>query len=238
MKTIIELLDNNSKIKFSDDLLGKFDQFGLTGLSKADLEAYLYYLLKKYKNKESKLGKYDWVRLLKVSPSKLSSMQILSSVKFENLEDKKSELIEALVRELATNKIEIYDAKQQRLQLLISDMHIKLFIESYAAQKGFVIRHEKNPNELIIQFELLLELLDEIELHFKSSFDLRHELKAYLKDQNETNELKEALEKEKKFSSFFLGKLGVAAENESYAEMVKLIGNTVLQLVMKYLKSQ
>jgi hypothetical protein len=237
-KSILELLDDVDKIRLLNELLETFDKLGLAVLSKADFEAYLYYLLKKHKKKEITLGKYDWVRLLKVTPSKLNSMQILSSVKFENLDDKKAELIEELVKELSNNPIDIYDIEQQRLQVFVSDMHIKLFIESYAAQNGFAIRYENNPNELIIQFSLFLQLLDEIELHFESDYNLRQELKTNLKEQNQTNELKEALKTKKKFSSFFIEKLKDAAEKEGYAEAVKLIGNTSLQLIMEFLKTQ
>lgn len=238
IKRILDLLDEPDKIKFTNELLDTFDKMGLGVLSKADFEAYLYYLLKKHKKREIALGKYDWVRLLKVTPSKLNSMQTLSSVKFENLEDKKVELIEDLVRELSSNPIEIYDLEQQRLQVFISDMHIKLFIESYAAENGLAIRYESNPNELIIQFSLFLQLLDEIEEHFKTEFNLREELKGSLKEENENNELKEALKTKKKFSSFFIEKLEKAAEKQGYAQVVKVIGNTSLQLIMEYLKAQ
>lgn len=238
IKRIIDLLDEPDKIKFTNELVDTFDKMGLGVLSKADFEAYLYYLLKKHKKREIALGKYDWVRLLKVTPSKLNSMQTLSSVKFENLEDKKAELIEDLVRELSSNPIEIYDLEQQRLQVFISDMHIKLLIESYAAENGYAIRHESNPNELVIQFKLFLQLLDEIEEHFKTEFNLREELKGSLKKENQNNELKEALKTNQKFSSFFIEKLGKAAEKQSYAEVVKVIGNTSLQLIMEYLKAQ
>lgn len=88
-KSILELLDDADKIRLLNELLETFDKLGLAVLSKADFEAYLYYLLKKHKKKEIALGKFDWVRLLKVTPSKLNSMQILSSVKFENLDDRK-----------------------------------------------------------------------------------------------------------------------------------------------------
>ncbi|CAI8173765.1 MAG: Uncharacterised protein [Cryomorphaceae bacterium] len=238
IKRIIDLLDEPDKIKFTNELLDTFDKMGLGVLSKADFEAYLYYLLKKHKKREIALGKYDWVRLLKVTPSKLNSMQTLSSVKFENLEDKKAELFEYLVRELSSNPIEIYDLEQQRLQVFISDMHIKLFIESYAAENGYAIRYESNPNELVIQFELFLQLLDEIEEHFKTEFNLREELKGSLKKENQNNELKEALKTNQKFSSFFIEKLGMTAEKQGYAEVVKVIGNTSLQLIMEYLKAQ
>lgn len=238
IKKILDLLDEPDKIKFTNELLDTFDKMGLGVLSKADFEAYLYYLIKKHKKREIALGKYDWVRLLKVTPSKLNSMQTLSSVKFENLEDKKAELIEDLVKELSSNPIEIYDLEQQRLQVFISDMHIKLFIESYAAENGYAIRYESNPNELIIQFKLFLQLLDEIEAHFNAEYNLREELKSSLKEENQTNELKEALKTKKKFSTFFIEKLGKEAEKQGYAEVVKVIGNTSLQLLMEYLKSQ
>lgn len=237
IKRLLDLLDESDKVNLINDLLDTFDKMGLGGLSKADFEAYLYYLLKKHKKKEFTLGKYDWVRLLKVTPSKLNSMQTLSSVKFENLDDKKSELIDQLVRELATNPIEVYDLEQQRLQVFISDMHIKLFIESYAAENGYAIRYESNPNELVIQFNLFLHLLDEIEDHFKTEFNLREELKSSLKEENQNNELKAALKTKKKFSSFFIEKLAKEVEKQGYAQAVTIIGNTSIQLLMNYLKA-
>lgn len=236
IKRITELLEDQEKIHFANELLETFDKMGLGVLSKSDFEAYLYYLFKKHKKKDLTLGKYDWVRLLKVTPSKLNSMQTLSSVKFENLEDKKKELIEELVRELSNHQIEVYDVEQQRLLIYVSDMHIKLFIESFAAEKGYAIRYEKNANECIIQFSLFLLLLDEIEEHFETSLDLREELKKSLKDENKTNELKEVLRTKQKFSTFFIEKLGKAAEKQGYAEVIKIIGNATLHLIMQHLQ--
>ena len=62
---ICNLLEENDKIKFTNDLLKTFDELGLSVLSKADFEAYLYYLLKKHKNQKFDLNKFDWIRLLK-----------------------------------------------------------------------------------------------------------------------------------------------------------------------------
>ncbi len=237
-KKMIELLDDDRKINFTNELLETFDNLGLSVLSKADFEAYLYYLLKKHKKPETQLGKFDWVRVLKVTPTKLNSMQILSSVKFENLADKKAELMSDLVKELANSPIEIYDLNQERLQIYISDMHIKLFIESYAAENGYAIRYENNPNELIIQFELFLQLLDEIEKYFKLDFDLRNNLKLTLQQESKTNHLKEALKTKKPFSKFFIEKLTNQAEKEGYAEVIKVIGKTSVKLILGYIKSK
>jgi len=238
VKTLPELFDDADKIKLLNELLETFDDLGLAVLSKADFEAYLYYLIKKHKKKAFTLGKFDWVRLLKVTPAKLNSMQILSSVKFEKLDDKKAELIEALVRELYKNKIEIFDIDQQRLQVLISDMHVKLFVESYAAENGYAIRYASNPNELIIQYELFLNLLDEIEDHYKSEVDLRSELVSSLQKENQTNELQEALKTKKKFLAFFTQKLAIETDRQAYIAAIKTVGNVALQLIMDYLNKQ
>ena len=145
--------------------------------------------------------------------------------------------MEALVRELSLNPIEIYDIDQQRLVVFISDMHIKLFIESYAAENGYAIRYEANPNELIIQFNLFLNLLDEIENHFKLNFNLRSELITSLREDNQANELKKILRTKKKFSTFFTEKLAVEAEKQGYAKLIKTVGDISLQLIMGYLKN-
>ena len=234
---ISELLDDNDKIKFSNELLKNFTKYGLGVLSKADFEAFLYYLLKKHKKREVELGKFDWIRLLKLTPTKLNSMQLLSSVRFEELADKKNELIEDLVKELASNVIEIDDIEKQQLRLYISDMHLLLFIQSFASEHGYVIKQTRNPNELIIQFNLFLLLLDEIESFFKGKFRLRTALKKSLNAGNQTNELKETLKTRKKFTTFFKDKLINETEKQGYSEVVKLIGNTSLQLLMEFIKN-
>ena len=81
-------------------------------------------------------------------------------------------------------------------------------------------------------------LLDEIEDHFKVSYNLRAELKKSLKDENQSNELKQTLKTKKRFHSFFIDKLGTEAEKQGYTEVVKIIGNTSLKLLTEYLKSQ
>lgn len=238
VKKLPELFEESDKINFLNELLGTFDDLGLAVLSKADFEAYLYYLIKKHKKKGLTLGKFDWVRLLKVTPTKLNSLQILSSVKFENLDDKKTEVIEALVQELSKNPIEIFDIEHQRLHVFISDMHVKLFVESYAAEKGYAIKYEINPNELIIQFSLFLELLDEIEDHYRSKVDLRSALMESLKGENQSNELKAALKTNKKFLTFFTEKLAIESERQAYIAAIKMVGNASLQIIMEVLKNQ
>lgn len=238
IKRIQDILEDSSKLKFTNELLDTFDKMGLGVLSKADFEAYLYYLLKKYKKSELIIGRYEWVRLLKVTPNKLNSMQTLSSVKFESLEDKKVEIIDELVRELSKNKIEICDLERQRLSVYISDMHIKLFLESFAAENGYAIGQEANPNISVIQFELFLRLLDVIEKHFEGKYDLRKDLSKQLEKDNQLNELKEVLKTKMNFTQYFIKKLGKGVEKQLYAEAIKILGNSSLQLFLRFIQSQ
>lgn len=234
-KKLANLLEDKDKVNFSNELLESFDKLGLGGLSKADLEAYLYYLIKKHKSKNQQLSKFDWVRLLKITPSKLNSMQTLSSVKFETLVDKKSEIFEDLVSELSKHPIEVFNADQQLIRLLISDMHIKLFIESYADDKGYAIKYERNKNALIIQLKLFLELLDDIEKYFKKDLNLRNLLINDLKEDIKSNELKDFLKSKKKFTTYFAEKLGNAAENKLYTTAIGELGIVVFKIINQHL---
>lgn len=234
-KNIIDLLEDNDKIKFTNDLLKTFDELGLSVLSKADFEAYLYYLLKKHKNQKFDLNKFDWIRLLKVTPTKLNSMQLLSSVKFENYNDKKDECLFNLIKELSKNKIEIYDKDKDLLQILISDMHLKLFIEEFALQNGYSIKYENNPNQLIIQYSLFLQILDEIETKYTDKIKLRELLVEQLKDGCEN--LKSAIKTNQPFLHFFTKKIFKEADKQLYSESIKLMGNTALEIFLTYIKN-
>ena len=234
-KNISDLLDDKDKINFTNELLNQFDDLGLAVLSKADFEAYLYYLLKKHKKETLDLNKFDWIRLLKVTPSKLNNMQLLSSVKFEKYDDKKDECLINLIKELSKNKIEIFDKDKDLLQILISDMHLKLFIEEFALQNGYSIKYENNPNQLIIQFPLFLKLLDEIETKYSDEIQLRALLIEQLKDGTES--LKKAIETNEPFLNFFTKKIFKEADKQLYAESIKLMGNTALQIFLAYLKN-
>jgi hypothetical protein len=234
-KNIGDLLDNTEKLNFANELLSQFDNLGLAVLSKADFEAYLYYLLKKHKKENLDLNKFDWIRLLKVTPSKLNSMQLLSSVKFENYGDKKDECLTNLIKELSKNKIEIYDKDKDLLQILISDMHLKLFIEEFALQNGYSIKYENNPNQLIIQYSLFLQILDEIETKYDDKIKLRELLIEQLKDCDEN--LKAAITTKEPFLHFFTKKIFKEADKQLYAESIKLMGNTALQIFLTYIKN-
>lgn len=228
---ISDLLDEKGKAAFLVDLFTQFETLGLAVLSKADFEAYLYYLLKKHKMKDVHLGKFDWVSLLKVTPTKLNSMQTASAVKFEKTEDNKEEIIEALVRELAKNEIEIYDKDRQRLILYISDIQLKLFVEKYASENGLAISYKRNPNELIIHYSLLLQLLDEIEKQYGKGYKLREALQKQLKLEDSHNDLQEILKVKKSFTEHFAEEVKKNVKKETIAATIKVLAQVIVNYI-------
>jgi hypothetical protein len=81
MKSLNNILDENEKKNIGEGVVKIIDEFGLGTLSKSDFEARIYSLLRQNISPSEVKDSRDWIRLLRVTPSKLRSMQLIESVK-------------------------------------------------------------------------------------------------------------------------------------------------------------
>jgi hypothetical protein len=164
MGDILSSLEENGAERFGVGIINSFEKLGIGILSKTDFEAYLFHQLTLVVDKTKVQSNYDWQRLLKITSTKLKSLQNTRSARFLNLNIDNKENWKLLFRELENSKIEIEDLKKGTIRFYISDLHIYNFIEQFVVvfQKSSV-DYTLNKNQVVIKFNVFLELLREIE---------------------------------------------------------------------------
>lgn len=214
--TLNELFDNDCKQLIAEQLIETIENVGLGATSKADFEALIYHIFNKNKIKDTSLRNFDWVKILKVTPTKLRSLQQIASVKYQDFSDT-TDNWNLLIAELEKNKIEIEDIDKGNIKILISNAHVRMFIEKFYEDKGLSVDYNRNPNQLIIKFENFILLVDIIKaLYFTESLEENWEIK--LKEQifaDYSNELKDLLTSKKTIIEYLRDKSKDAIVSEA-----------------------
>jgi len=155
--------------KFGLDLLRHIGDFGLGTLSKADFEAYIFHLIKTYINDEKVAKSYDWMKVLKITPTKLRSLQLIESAKYLNLDLKDNFNWKLLCNAMSKKKIEIEDRKKGTIRFFIDDTHTQRFIEKFVEEKGSGLDYTLNRKQVVLKYEMYQLLMNELIKKFKLS---------------------------------------------------------------------
>lgn len=159
---LTEIINESGKKQLAESLLVKFDELGLSVLSKADFEAYLFYLIESLTTNGEDISNFQWQSILKVTPAKLKSLQINASVKFKKLDlnDKVSWIIAA--KKIIKSKWEVEDYEKGTVRLFIDDFHVYRFLENYTNQLGSTPDKTLNGTQFIIKHEIFIDILSKI----------------------------------------------------------------------------
>jgi len=159
---LTEIINETGKQKFAESLLLKFEELGLSVLSKADFEAYLFFLIESLASNSEDISNFQWQSILKVTPAKLKSMQVNASVKFKKLDinDKVSWIIAA--KKIIKSRWEVEDFEKGTVRLFIDDFHVSRFLENFVNQLGSSPDKTLNGTQFIIKHEIFIDLLSKI----------------------------------------------------------------------------
>jgi hypothetical protein len=142
-----------------NSILESIENLGLGTLSKTDFEALIVYHLKMNIDDEKIKDSYDWMKLLKITPSKLRNLELIASVKFSNLAMDNSNNWMLLAKKMEKKKIEIENKDKGTVRFLIDDVHTQRFIENFVNTNGSSLDYMINRNQIILKFEMCNKLL-------------------------------------------------------------------------------
>ena len=152
---------------FGSAIVKNIEDLGFGILSKADFEAFLYHQLVLNVDPRKVKNNYDWMRLLKVTPTKLRSLQMTRSAKFLDLDLSNSDNWKLIFNALEGKKIETEDKENGKVRIYIDDPHVHRLIEKFVVEGGSSVDYQLNRNQLVLKYSEFLLLLDNIILTAK-----------------------------------------------------------------------
>lgn len=162
MKKLSEALKTGGSFEFGNAIISSIEELGLGVLSKADFEAFMFHQLTLNIDTKKVKDNYDWMRLLRVTPSKLRSLQMIRSTKFLNLDLDNEDNWKLIFNALEGKKIETEDKENGKVKIYIDDLHVHRLIERFVVEGGSSIDYTLNKNQLVLKYNEFLNLMDTI----------------------------------------------------------------------------
>lgn len=224
------LISDKGKVDFCNELFERIEQFGLGSFSKADLDALLYHLIDINKDHRKIKDTYDWMRYLKVTPTKLRSLQLISSVKYLNLDDIDKNW-KLLSKAIAKKNIEVEDVRKGTVRLFVDDTHVQRFIEKFVVDNGSSLDYQRNAGQVVLKYGIYLELVKR--LTEKLQLDVGKILKELEKDTSH-EDIKLVFDSPR----HMLNQLKNKFKDKALDEAVKTTINLVTTQVIKFAKKK
>lgn len=183
LKSLNEL-SSNSKKDFANEFLNKIDKIGFGSIQKSDLEAIIYASLKNAIHKnvdniQSSLSSFEWQELLKVTPSKLRSIQTIDAIKFNDIDSKPDREWVEFSEIFSKLKIEFEDTNKGTVRFYLDDVKWQRFIEKFIVSEGSSLDYTLNKNQVVLKYEYLGKIISNIVEHNHKINDFKKELKKY-----------------------------------------------------------
>jgi len=162
MEKLSQILKKEGDKNFGEALIKSFEELGLGVLSKSDFEAFMFHHLMMNIEKSKIKNSYDLMRVLKITPSKLRSLEMTRSAKFLNLDLSNEDNWKLIFEALEGKKLETEDKENGKVRIYIDELHIHRLIERFVVESGSSIDYTLNKNQLVIKYTEFLNLLDSI----------------------------------------------------------------------------
>lgn len=226
MDKLSEVLKKQGDKEFGKAIIENFEELGLGVYSKADFEAFLFHQLSLYIDNNKVKDNYDWMRLLKITPSKLRSLQMTRSAKFLDLDLNNKENWKLIFNALDTKKLETEDKENGKVKIYIDDLHVHRLIERFVVEGGSSIDYTLNKNQLVLKYTEFLNLMNNILLKAN-----RNPLISAI------NEDRSALKVDKEFDKLesVFKDLKEKFKDEAYSEIAQGAITTIIKITRKKL---
>lgn len=162
MEKLSQILQKEGYKIFGEALIKSFEELGLGVLSKSDFEAFMFHHLMMNIDKSKVKNSYDLMRVLKLTPAKLRSLEMIRSAKFLNLDLSNKDNWKLIFEALDGKKLETEDKENGKVRIYIDELHVHRLIERFVVESGSSIDYTLNKNQLVIKYSEFLNLLDSI----------------------------------------------------------------------------
>jgi hypothetical protein len=215
---------------FGQAILKSIQNLGIGVLSKTDFEAFMFHQLTLLCDDSIK-DNYDWMRILKATPAKIRSLQMIQSAKYKDLDTSKKENWSYFIKSITKKNIEIEDINKGTIRFYIDDVHAQRLIERFIVEQGSSIDYSLNKNQMILKFDMFSMLT----LHIAKLNNI-NETDFITKISNDKSIEKLKLEFNS-LSSFFKN-LKEKAKNEATYDLVKEFFSGGLNIFFNYLSNK
>jgi hypothetical protein len=165
------------------------------------------------------------MRLLKITPAKLRSLEMTRSSKFLNLDLSNPDNWKSIFNAIDGKKLETENKENGKVRIYIDDLHVHRLIERFVVENGSSIDYTLNKNQLVIKYSEFLNLLNNILLE-ANSMPL---IEVINKDKSELQVKKEF----KKLESIFT-ELKESFKDKAYDELAE----NALKIIIKIARKQ
>ncbi len=162
MEKLSEVLNKKGSQEFGNAVIKSFEELGLGVLSKTDFEAYMFHHILLNIDRQKIKNSYDLMRLLKITPAKLRSLEMIRSSKFLNLDLSNKDNWKMIFDAIDEKKLETENKENGKVRIYIDDLHVHRLIERFVVENGSSIDYTLNKNQLVIKYSEFLNLLDSL----------------------------------------------------------------------------
>lgn len=225
MKKLSNVLTKVGSKEFGNALIKSFEHLGLGVLSKSDFEAFMFHHILLNLDGDKVKNSYDLMRLLKITPAKLRSLEMTRSAKFLNLDLSSPDNWKLIFDAIDGKKLETEDKENGKVRIYIDDLHVHRLIERFVVESGSSIDYTLNKNQLVIKYSEFLNLLDNIlkQANSKPLIDAINKDKSQLKVKKEFDKLESVFTELKE-----------VFKDQAYDELAK----STLEIIIKIARKQ
>lgn len=229
---ISECISAKERVNFAgnlaDDILKNLDNNGLGSLTKTEFEALIFHHLRINIDPTLIKDNNDWIKVLRIPPTKLKTLEILESVKYRNLEDT-PENWRLLLKAIQNKNIEVEEMDKGTIRFYIDDLHVIRFIEKFVVDNGSSLDYSRNRNQVVLKLEPYTKLIARLMDSFKID---EKELGKQINRDISAAELKE------KFTSFktYFADLKTKLKDKALDEAAKILFEKIANSAFNFLR--
>jgi hypothetical protein len=168
LKQQIEGLAEARRADFAKKFLDVFLSNGFGAMTKRDIESLVFLLLRKAIPGADTADSYTWAKVLKITPSRINSLQLESHLRFAHLfpMQKPEELLQPFISGLVDIQIGI-DSDQRQLtsglvRIQVDDSVARMELEQAVKESGGIVDYERNRKILKLGFLDFLRLINKV----------------------------------------------------------------------------
>lgn len=231
MSKIKEKLKENGLNYIASEILTKIEDVGLGNIPKSELDLLIYHCIIQNLNKE--LSDFELMELLKLTPSKLRSLNMNHSIRYNTLslnDNNKSKLEKTLSRIIKNENLLRFSDNDTKLIFAIDDVHTFLLIERIVSENGGSLSYQNNKKQVVIEYTDFIHLLQIVSNI--SEKEILKEIKNSLKKHKIEN-LK--FENNSDSIEIFFNKIKENFKEEGIKNIGKIAVNAIFNLLQKRL---